>query len=135
MAFFETSVKIDFFECDPAGVLFFGNIFRLAHKVYEEFFQDGNYERIFRNPHYAFPIVHTEADFYAPMKFGESYTAGLDFEPAGEKRYRVNISFYNKAGAEAARVSMVNAVIDISTGRSVKLPGAFAELLGLDSSD
>lgn len=135
MAFFETSVKIDFFECDPAGVLFFGNIFRLAHKVYEEFFHDGNYNEIFRNPRYAFPIVHTEADFFAPMRFGESYNAALDFELSGEKRYLVKIHFHNPDGGESARVTMVNAVVDIASGRSVKIPDEIISLFGSGGSD
>ncbi len=131
MAFFQTTVKIDFFECDPAGVIFFGNIFRLAHKVYEDFFRDGGYDEIFRNPEFAFPVVHTEADFHAPMKFGETFQAGLDFERSGEKRYTVKVAFHDNEGRLAARVTMINAVVDIRQERSVAIPAKFAELMGI----
>ena len=39
------TTRVNFFNADGAGVLFFGNIFRIIHSAYEEFMYDAGFKR------------------------------------------------------------------------------------------
>lgn len=69
---FKVNRRINFFDCDPAGIIFFSSVFDFCHSAYEmligSFELDEDY---WDNPIYVVPIVHTECDYYKPLKYGD----------------------------------------------------------------
>lgn len=69
---YKTKIRINFFDTDPGGVLFFGNLFKIIHSAYEQMMESFNLSRhYFNDPDFAIPIIHTEADYYHPMRTGD----------------------------------------------------------------
>ena len=62
------STRVNFYDADSAGILFFGNIFRIIHSAYEDFLNNGKFERnYFADDKYAIPIIHTGSDYINPI--------------------------------------------------------------------
>ncbi len=70
---FISEYKITFSETDPGGILFFAEFLKIAHITYERFLDSLNLaNNYFLDDEIALPIVHTEADYFTPVKFGDT---------------------------------------------------------------
>jgi 4-hydroxybenzoyl-CoA thioesterase len=65
---------IHFDEVDPAGIVFFARYANIAHEAVENFFSslEGGYPGLVRTRKMGMPIVHLEADFRAPLRYGDT---------------------------------------------------------------
>ena len=62
------TTRVNFYDTDNAGILFFGNIFRIIHSAYEDFLNNGKLKRnYFADDKYAIPIIHTCSDYIKPI--------------------------------------------------------------------
>jgi 4-hydroxybenzoyl-CoA thioesterase len=71
MNVFERPVRFD--EVDPAGIVFFARYANFAHEAIENFFSDleGGYPGLIQKRRIGLPIVHLEADFRSPLRYGD----------------------------------------------------------------
>lgn len=93
---FTRTVTVRFDEADPAGILFYGRILELAHRVFEEFVVSevvGRWEDWFRTGDFIVPIRHAEATYSRPMRPGKSYLAELAIVRLGESSFEVRTVF------------------------------------------
>lgn len=68
----QTKRNINFFDCDPAGIIFFSRIFDFSHSAYEQLIQSIELdEDYWNNPTYVVPIIHSECDYFKPLKYGD----------------------------------------------------------------
>ncbi|XGC81349.1 acyl-CoA thioesterase [Bdellovibrio bacteriovorus] len=120
---FHTTKTITFRDSDPAGIMFFGNIFAFSHDAFEEFIVAAGYtyKEWFGQRDYLIPIRHTEADFLAPFFPGESYDVAATVASIGETSFKMKYVFSKKAKPHAI-VSMVHAVVDGKTMQKTALP-------------
>lgn len=120
---FLTDQKVGFFDADPAGIMFFANIFRMAHAAYEEVLNskipDRNY---FLDDELAIPIVHSEADYFLPLKPGDVVTPEVSPTVIKESSFELTFTFRNKAGSVCARVRTVHVVVDKNSWTRVTIP-------------
>lgn len=81
MATFTYQRRIAFHETDAAGVVYYGNYFRLAEEA------ETHALASLGNPHamaaYAYPRVHTEADYAAPLRFFDEVRVQARIERIG----------------------------------------------------
>jgi acyl-CoA thioesterase FadM len=50
--------KINFFDCDPAGILFYARVYELCHSAYEAMIETFNLiEDYWANENYVVPII------------------------------------------------------------------------------
>ena len=69
---YKSQARINFYDTDPGGVLFYGNLFRIIHSSYEQMLESFNLSRnYFIDPDFAIPIIRTNADYYHPMRVGD----------------------------------------------------------------
>lgn len=69
---FTVKRRINFFDCDPAGIIFYSRLFDFCHSAYEQLIQSFELdEDYWDNPVYVVPIIHTECDYYKPIKYGD----------------------------------------------------------------
>jgi 4-hydroxybenzoyl-CoA thioesterase len=68
---YERPVRFD--EVDPAGIVFFARFMNYAHEAMENFFSDieGGYAGLIQARKIGFPTVRLEADFNAPLRYGD----------------------------------------------------------------
>ncbi len=69
---FEYNSRINFYNCDPAGIIFYGEVFKFAHSAYEMFLQhlltEINY---FNHPEIVLPIIKANAEYINPLRQGD----------------------------------------------------------------
>lgn len=127
---FQTTKTLRFREADPAGIMFFGNIFGFAHDAFEEFIQAAGYayKEWFGQSEVMIPIRHTSGDFTAPFRPGETYSVLVSVASFGETSFTMHYRFQQGSTAHA-EVKMVHAVVDRQTRRKTALPALIQERL------
>jgi YbgC/YbaW family acyl-CoA thioester hydrolase len=68
---FKTKRRINFFDCDPAGIMFYGNAFFLAHSAYEELLASAGLTGYWINDNYIVPIIKADTDYLKPLRPGD----------------------------------------------------------------
>ena len=69
---YKSQTRINFYDTDPGGVLFYGNLFKIIHSAYEQMLESFNLTRnYFIDPDFAVPIIRTNADYFHPMRIGD----------------------------------------------------------------
>ena len=111
-------------DTDAAGILFFGNYFRLAHDAYEAFMESLGFDfgRIIRETDFRPLIAHAEASYKKPLSPGERVTIELTVVKLGETSFHLSYSLKNAAAEVAATVKTVHVATSKKDGRKVDLP-------------
>jgi acyl-CoA thioester hydrolase/1,4-dihydroxy-2-naphthoyl-CoA hydrolase len=94
---FTRPVKIRFDEGDPRGILFYGRLQELSHRVFEEFVLAelvARWEDWFLTEEFVVPIRHAESTFNRPLRPGHEYEAELAVSKLGESSFEVLTRFY-----------------------------------------
>lgn len=129
---FKTRLRIPFREGDPAGVLFFGALFSLAHDVFEEFLlaQQVEWTDWFQSPVWACPIRHSEADFLAPLQPGQAYDVIVDVPRLGTTSFQTHYEFVCPAqGHVCAKVTLAHTFMRRADRSKLEIPAHYRVLL------
>jgi len=82
---FTIKKKINFYDCDPAGILFYARLFEINHSVYEQLIDSLNLkEDYWQSDIIVVPIIKTDGEYLKPVKTGDLIFAPnptLDLEP------------------------------------------------------
>ena len=78
-------------ETDATGVIYFTSLLQYALETFESFLQSRNFSlsRLFEQG-YLMPIVHTEADYNAPLRVGDLIAIDLAISHVGLKSFSVS---------------------------------------------
>jgi 4-hydroxybenzoyl-CoA thioesterase len=89
---YERPIRFD--EADPAGIVFFARYAGFAHESIENFFAglEGGYPALIQKRGVGLPIVRFEADFKAPLRYGDA----LRVETSCEKLGTTSITFLHE---------------------------------------
>jgi 1,4-dihydroxy-2-naphthoyl-CoA hydrolase len=113
---FKTEKKINFYDCDPAGILFYGRIFELCHSAYEGMIAGFNLdEDYWKNDEYIVPIIHSEAFYHKPVKYGDIISIEIVVKLLRSSSFELNYSCRNKNGEECHAVRTVHVFVDKKT--------------------
>jgi YbgC/YbaW family acyl-CoA thioester hydrolase len=84
---FTTRIQVYWFDCDPAGIMYFGNFFKYFEIAEEELFASLGVKRahIFEEKKIGFPRVETWARFRKPAPHGAAVDVTLWIEKRTEK--------------------------------------------------
>lgn len=129
---FSTNIKIYFFDADPAGISFYGNIFKYAHAAYEEFMQSFNDNKnLILNNEYLLPIFKTNANFLKPMSVGENIKIELFLTSLKEYSFEISYNFFNSKNELTAKVQTVHVSVSATTFKKSRLPEELKTKLAL----
>ena len=119
---------LKFHYTDSAGILFFSNIFIIAHDVYEEMTNDVGFRLndIVENEDFLLPLVHSEADYKIPLKAGDEITINAGISRLGNSSYTVSFSIL-KEEKTAATVETVMVAMDKKSGTKIPVPEKLRE--------
>lgn len=127
---FSKKIKVNFFHGDPAGIMFFANIFTFAHSAYEEMLDGAGLERdYFNDEEFAVPIIHSESDFYKPIFPGDEITVEVAASNIKESSFELTYNFRNDAGEVLAVVKTVHVFMSKYSWDKTKMPIEVSELL------
>ena len=113
-----------FEDIDAAGIVFFARFYGYCHEAILPLFDEypGGYVGLIRRG-IGFPVVHCDADFTEPLRFGDA----VDIDPRVESLGRSRLTFLSTVyrvhdGVEAAVVRHTCVMTDLSAMKSVELP-------------
>ena len=88
---FRYPFKARFQDIDAAGILFFARNFDYFHDAYVAFLDALGLplDSSLKTADFLLPLVHAEANFVAPMRFGQSAEIELTLSRLGESSYTV----------------------------------------------
>ena len=123
---------IYFDEADSAGVLFFGNIYRISHQALEEFIQHIGikWEDWFDDKLIGAPIVHADTQFKRPIKAGDTYAIHICCFKLSQSTVGFQLDYIHNDSEEIhAVVKTVHTFIDKAKLEKTKMPQIFHERL------
>lgn len=104
---------VNFFDCDPAGVLFFAGIFEICHSAYEDFINSFALKSDYwNNEIFAVPIIHTESDYLLPLKPGDKLSIEVTVSKLKESSFELKYVCKNIAGKVTNEVKTVHIFVD-----------------------
>ncbi|HEY9281870.1 MAG TPA: thioesterase family protein [Pyrinomonadaceae bacterium] len=123
---FSARITVRFGDADPAGMVYYPVIFHYFHAAMEEFFAARagvSYARLMAGERLGFPTVKVEAEFFAPLFYGDEAdvevavarvgTSSVDFEYAARRASDSTL---------CARSRQVHAAMNLDTRRAVPVP-------------
>lgn len=131
---FHTKERLNFYDCDPAGIIFFASLLKLAHTSYEKFLAEISPNRnYFFDNELVLPIIHCEADYHKPLKAFDEIDITITVQKLKQSSFELYYTFeVNQilfAEAKTAHVcvdkkkfSKTNLPGDLMNGLSVHLP-------------
>jgi YbgC/YbaW family acyl-CoA thioester hydrolase len=114
--------RILFHQCDPAGILFFAEIFPIAHSVLEEFLNSiGAVEEYFGLKTYGFPIRSANANYLKPLKHNEEITVDMSVKEIGKSSFQLAYQIFNIRYELAAEVTITHVCVKMKTFKKALL--------------
>jgi len=120
-----TSVKtrIDFFNADAAGVMFFGKVFELCHSALESFIaSQKKYQEYFFSEEVAFPIIHTDASYFFPLFPGEEIEIEISVGEIKNSSFSLLYKIKKESGEVAVEVKTVTVSVGKKKWQKIALP-------------
>lgn len=128
---FSTRIRVRFGDADPAGLVYYPTIFHYFHVGLEEFFAaccGKSYERLISEERLGFPTVRSEAEFVAPLRYGDEVLVEVSVLRIG----RTSAVFDYTArraqdGTLCARAAQVHVCMNLNTHRATPIPDKYRE--------
>lgn len=119
---FTVNRHINFFDCDPAGIIFFSRVFEFCHSAYEKLIESFELdEDYWDNAIYVVPIVHTECDYYKPLKYGDEIS--IDVSVSQLKTSSFELTYKLKLDEEVcASVKTVHVFVSREDWNKIEIP-------------
>ena len=123
---YRARLKVRFGDIDQAGVVYYPRFLHYFPVAMEEFFSAEvgmDYARVLLDHRFGFPVVHLEADFRRPLRYGDRIDVEVRVASIGrasvEWRYAV---YLGEDAAPAATARVVTAGIELDTFASREVP-------------
>ena len=131
------TITIRFADADPAGVVFYPRALALAHAAVEDLVRHSplGWDAWFASPRHAAPLRRAEADFFLPMKPGQSFEVRALVEQVGTSSMTFLVEFLDNDGNIAARIRTLHVFLDKATGRPLPLTGEIRAAFGAPAPD
>lgn len=127
---FEYSFQVPFHQVDHAGIMFFAHLFTHAHDAYAALMENcsSSLQQIIEQGVYAIPLVHTEANYHAPMRHGDRISVNLGVERLGNSSFRLAYRFHCH-DMLCADAGTDHVFITVENGKPAAIPAALRDSL------
>lgn len=117
---------VRFADIDWARVVYFARFFDLAHRTFEDFFNEHAklpYGEVLTTRALGFPIVHSEADFFAPLRLGDTARVVMEVTALSKRSVTSRFTVYRSESDERCAVLVLKqAAIDTATFKGAEFP-------------
>jgi 4-hydroxybenzoyl-CoA thioesterase len=121
---FSIDRKIRFSHCDPAGIVYFPNLFDMMNAVVEDWFGEViglSFQTMHLERRIGFPIVDTHCQFVRPCHLGDILAIELAIARLG--RSSIEFAIRGRVGEEEKfRADHKVALVSLDTFRSMAIP-------------
>ncbi|MHC4998492.1 MAG: acyl-CoA thioesterase [Planctomycetota bacterium] len=125
---YQTRIRLH--HTDAAGVVFFSNLFVIAHDAYESFLESHlTLNTLLSDGAYIIPIVHAEADYLLPLTLSETLRVELSLEQMGTSSFNLGYVIKNSKMETAVRLKTIHAVQLKDNGKTIPIPEPLRHVL------
>ena len=125
---YQTTIRLH--HTDAAGVVFFSNLFVIAHDAYESFLESHlTLNTLLSDGAYIIPIVHAEADYLLPLSLSETISVELSLEQTGTSSFNLGYVIKNSKMETAVRLKTIHAVQLKDDRKSIPIPEPLRDAL------
>ena len=119
---FTTKRKINFYDCDPAGILFFGRVYQLCHSAYEEMIDSFklNYD-YWANENFIVPIIKSEASYHKPIQYREEVSIEIIVKQLRATSFELEYEVKNSKGEKCVVVNTIHVFVDKNTWKKKEI--------------
>ena len=128
----EVKLRVYWADCDPAGLVYFGNFFRLIGQAEEELYLRAlkNREKLFEGLNVWMPRVEAHANFLSPIRSGRLIRVRLNPEFKGEKTVTIGYEVLDDETSTLFATGYITVVcVDRATFKSRPIPDEIREAL------
>lgn len=128
---FRKKLPVRFADVDFARILYFPRYFHFVHLVMEDFFRevlDLPYSVVLKDDKVGFPTVHVEADFSAPLEFGDEADIAMRVKELGRSRVVFDYEV-TRRGKPAGRCVQTTVAVSMESWKPIELPARYREAL------
>jgi len=119
---YKSKIKINFYDCDPAGILFYAKIYELCHSIYEGMIQSFDLkEDYWTNEDYIVPIIHSEATYQKPIKYNSVIEIELVVSSLSTSAFKLFYKCKNDAGELCVEVKTTHVFVDKKTWKKKQI--------------
>ncbi len=105
--------KIHFYDCDPAGIMFYARIYEVCHSAYEELIENFDLkENYWNNEEYVTPIIKSEAIYKNPIVNGDIIEVKLKVSNLKKSSFELSYTCINQKGKICAEVKTVHVFVN-----------------------
>lgn len=123
---FSTRITVRFGDTDPAGLVYYPNIFHFFHIALEEFFGACcgiSYQALMADERIGFPTVNTQAEFLVPFVYGDEADVEIFVSRTGNSSATFEYSARRASdGMLCARSTQIHVAMNLDTRRPVPIP-------------
>jgi 4-hydroxybenzoyl-CoA thioesterase len=126
---FSTRITVRFGDTDPAGLVYYPNLFHYFHVAMEEFFGARcgiSYHKLIEDERIGFPTVNARAEFLLPLVYGDE--AIVEVRVSGVGRTSATFEYKIKRasdGALCASAQLVHVAMNLEERRAVPISDSF----------
>ena len=123
---FTTRICVEFGDTDPAGLVYYPNIFHYCHVAMERFFAERcgvPYSTMINEKRIGFPTVKSEAEFKVPIVYGDEIEITVDVVTVGTSSIRFRYSLRRVLDQTlCAEVEQIHVAMDLTMRKSIPIP-------------
>ncbi len=122
----QTRMRYRFGDIDDAGIAYYPKLLHYFHCAFEDWWAEAlqhPYPRLLHDDKLGFPTVKLEAEFFAPIRYGDEPLVHLGILRLGTGS--VEFGFWMTKGDEArpaCRARVLTATVDMGTMQKCQLP-------------
>ena len=125
---FVLKTKINFYDCDPAGILFYGRVFQLCHQAYEAMIEEFKLnEDYWNNDEYVVPILNAESHYHKTVKYGDTITIKIKVTNLKSSSFELSYNLINENNDECCVVRTVHVFVDKKTWKKTQMRKELSE--------
>jgi YbgC/YbaW family acyl-CoA thioester hydrolase len=120
---FNIKRKINFFDCDPAGILFYAKLFEINHSIYEDVIDSFNLKYDYwHSDVFVVPIIKTDGEYLKPVKARDHISINLSVTLLKENSFELTYEWFNSDGEIVAKARTVHVFLDKNSWKKIHIP-------------
>ena len=126
---YETKIKLH--DTDAVGIIFFSNLFKIAHDAWEFVLDRIGFpiKDILDKLDFKLVIIHAEADFLYPLKVNDDIIVKIKVEKIAKTSFKLYYNIMDISHKTVAEVKTVHVCIDKKNSRKKPLSNEFITAL------
>lgn len=122
--------RIDFYHCDPAGILFYAKLFELNHSAYELLIESLKLKNDYwRSAAYAVPVIKTNGEYLKALKAGDLITVSVSVTLLKENSFELTYEWFDSSGELVAKARTVHVFVAKDSWKKIRIPEEIRQAL------